>query len=58
MKHLKTVRELKRLTVEELATLSGISPETISCIERGEPATTEEYRRIAGALGIPLKAFL
>jgi len=50
--HLRQVREDRLISVAELARKAGISPLTISRIEKGESCRQETKRKILAALGI------
>lgn len=55
---LKALRAEKRLTLDELATLSGVSRAMISRIERGDASPTAALlSRLVSALGLSLSAF-
>lgn len=52
---LRAMRKARRLTMEELASASGVDTATISRIERGKMVGTLEcHFRLAAALGISL----
>jgi transcriptional regulator with XRE-family HTH domain len=52
---LKTIRQLQKLTPQDLAHASGLSVETIRSYESDELSyVTEEARRLAKALDVPL----
>lgn len=56
---IKTARENKRLTQEELAAIVELSPTHISVIERGvKPPKPETFVRIANALGVSADTLL
>ena len=50
-------RELRNLSVAELAGLAGVAVEVIERVERGEPVGDDVLRRVALALGRPGNAF-
>lgn len=50
--HLRTIRERKLLTIRELATAAGVSPNTVFRIEQGRPAELRTIRKLAAALGV------
>lgn len=55
---LKVLRMRKRLTLEELAALSGVSRAMISRLERGDASPTATLlARLVSALGLTLSAF-
>lgn len=57
---LKTIREKRGLTQEELAAKSGISRATISNLENNPEAvtTTDTLKKLAVALNVKVSAFL
>lgn len=57
---LKSIREKKGLTQEELAAKSGISRATISNLENNPEAvtTTDTLKKLAAALNVKVSAFL
>ena len=56
---IKTARERKKLTQEELAAMVDLSPTHISVIERGvKPPKLETFVRIANALGVSADSLL
>jgi len=50
--HLREVRENRLISVAELARKAGISPLTITRIEKGAPCRLETMRKILDALDI------
>lgn len=57
--HLRTLRVERGLTLQELATASGISRATLSRIENGEVSpTAETLGRLAAALSLPVSQLL
>lgn len=56
---LKQLRQDRRITQNMLANISGVSQQTISCIERGrnEPSA-DTIRMLAAALGISVSELL
>ena len=50
--HLREVRENRLISVPELARKAGISPLTITRIEKGAPCRLETMRKILDALGL------
>ncbi len=56
---IKTARENKKITQEELAAMVDLSPTHISVIERGvKPPKLETFVRIANALGVSADSLL
>jgi transcriptional regulator with XRE-family HTH domain len=56
---IRSLRKSHRLTLRQLSAGSGLSPNAISLVERGQVApTVETLCRIASALGAPASSFL
>ena len=49
---LRRVRELKLMTIRELAAAAGVSPNTVFRIEHGKPAELRTIRKLAAALAV------
>ena len=57
--HLRAMRKERGLSLRALAELSGLSPNTISLIERGVTSpSVSTLHRLATALGVPITALL
>ncbi len=55
---IRTLRTERHLSQRELARASGLSPNTLSLIERGEVSpTASTLQKLAGALGVTISAF-
>ena len=58
-RRIRYLRKINQLTLKQLAAGSGMSPNAISLVERGEVApTVATLCRIAAALGVPASSFL
>ncbi|MBZ9921866.1 MULTISPECIES: helix-turn-helix transcriptional regulator [unclassified Mesorhizobium] len=55
---LRTIRETKGYSVEELSLTTGLSVDEIEDIENGRTADPSQLRRIASALRLPQEALL
>jgi DNA-binding XRE family transcriptional regulator len=53
--NLRQVRRNALLTQAELAALSGVSPATIASIESNRRSGWRSWRKLAGALGVPVE---
>ena len=55
----KLMRVTRRMSQEELGAAAGVSRVTVGSIERGEhPASVLAYRKLAGALAVPIGELL
>lgn len=57
-RRLAAIRAVRGLTLRELDTLSGVSHNTISQVERGRNISLTNAARLSQALGWPLVEFL